>query len=146
MQKPKDQSEKMMDTTKEFSIDELNKALFDFEDVMERAMCPFLLLGQTAWDVKSGYMLTGDKVEVGIIKLCLTDMVKDTIKTYRGLDIDKENDKSFTYEVDKVPVVCKIIRNKYKFFKNPETVFYWGGDYQLPNPMVDYWKSRFVIK
>lgn len=132
-------------TTKEFSVDQLNKALFDFEDVMERAMCPFLVLGGTAIDLKDKYNLRGNKVEVGVRSLCLTKMVLSTIKTYRNLDVHK-TDKEFSYEVDGVPVVCKIIHRKYKFFENPQMVFYWGGDYQLPNSMADYIKARYLIQ
>ena len=132
--------------TKEYSVDALNKALFDFEDLMERSLCPFLVLGGTAIDIKEGFKLRGNKVEVGVRSLCLTDMVLSTIKTYKGLDVDRDNDKEINYEVDGVPVTCKIIHRKYKFFENPQMVFYWGGDYQLPNPMVDYLKARYIIK
>ena len=132
-------------STKEFSVDELNKALFDFEDVMERAMCPFLLLGQTAWDVKSGYMLRGDKVEVGIQIKYLTPEVLSVIKSYKNTDLDLHV-KRWTYLVEGVPIIVSLIKRNYKFFKNPETKIYWGGDYKLPNSMVDYWKARFIIR
>jgi len=145
MQEQKENLQSQMAITKEFSVDQLNKALFDFEDVMERAMCPFLVLGGSAIDLHDKYNLRGDKVEVGIKALCLTDMVISTLKTYRDLDIKKE-DKGFSYEVDGVPVEVKIIHKKYKFFENPQMVFYWGGDYQLPNSMVDYLKARHIIQ
>jgi hypothetical protein len=142
----KEESIQTENITKEFSVDALNKALFDFEDIMERAMCPFLVLGQTAIDIKDGFKLRGSKVEVGVKSLCLTKMVLSTIKTYKGIDVDRDNDKEITYEVDGVPVICKIIRKKWKFLENPQMVFYWGGDYQLPNPMSEYLKARYIIK
>lgn len=145
MSKPSESSIAPKVITKEFSIDELNKALFDFETLMERCLVPFLLLGQTAWDIESGFQLTGDKVEVGVQTKYLTPEVLSTIKTYKNTQLDKTV-KSWTYLVDGVPVRVKLIHRNYKFFKHPEMKFYWGGDYQLPNPMADYWKSRFIVQ
>lgn len=146
MSKPlKEVNSQMKDSTKEFSVDKLNKALFDFEDLMERCLSSFLVLGQTAWDISTGLGLTGDKVEVGIQTKYLTPEVLSTIKTYKGIDLDKDMGL-WEYEVDGVPVRVKLIKRKYKFFANPEMKFYWGGDYQLPNPMGDYWKSRFIVR
>lgn len=131
-------------STKEFKVEELNKALFDFEDLMERCLSPFLLLGSTAKDIKDGFMLRGNKVEVGIQEQDITPEMISTIETYKG-DTISRGMKKWTYLVDEVPVEVKIIKRKYSFFKNPEMIFYWGGDYQLPNPMTDYMKAQYVI-
>ena len=131
--------------SKVFSIDELNKALFDFEDLMERCLTPFLLLGDTAKDIIDGFMLRGDKVEVGVETKYLTPEVLSTIEVYKGIKLDKEQGK-WEYMVDDVPVVVKLINKKYKFLDNPNTMFYWGGDYRFPNPFDTYYKSRFLIK
>ena len=131
--------------TKEFSVDELNKALFDFEDLMERCMTPFFLLGDTGKDIIDGFLLRGSKVEVGFKAGELTEMVLSTIETYKGIKLDKNQGK-WTYFVDEVPVEVTIITKKYKFFEFPNTIFYWGGDYKLPNPYDNYYKSRYIIK
>lgn len=137
---------KEKDTTKVFSVDELNKALFDFEDLMERCLAPFLVLDETANCLNDrGRLLEGDRVSVGIEVKNLTPEVLSTIETYKGVKLDKEQ-KSWTYMVDEVPVVVKLIHRKYKFFDNPDKKFYFGGDYLCPNPFDNYYKARFIIQ
>jgi hypothetical protein len=132
-------------STKEFSIDELNKALFDFEDLMERCQTPFFLIGDTGKGILDGFLLRGDKVEVAFKASQLTDMVISTIDTYKGVKLSRETGK-WTYFVDEVPVEVTIITKKYKFFENPDSTFYFGENYWLPNPYTKYYKSRYLIK
>lgn len=131
--------------TKVFSIDELNKALFDFEDLMERCQTPFFLIGDSGKDVLDGFLLRGNKVEVAFKASQLTDMVISTINTYKGVTLTRDTGK-WTYFVDEVPVEVTIITKKYKFFENPDSIFYWGENYWLPNPYAKYYKSRYIIK
>ena len=132
--------------TKVFSVDELNKALFDFEDLMERCLTPFMILDETANCLNDrGRLLDGDRVSVGVEVRYLTPEVLSTIETYKGVKLDKEQ-KSWMYMVDEVPVVVKLIHRKYKFFENPDRKFYFGGDYLCPNPFDRYYKSRFIIQ
>ena len=145
MQEQSEVSKKTITNTKEFSVDELNKALFDFEDLMERCLTPFYVMGDSGMGIKEGFLLRGDKVEVGVKASELTDMVLSTIETYKVVKLDKEQ-KKWTYYVDEVPVEVTIIHRDYNFFKHPESKFYWGGNYLLPNPYDKYYKSRFIIK
>lgn len=131
--------------TKVFSVDELNQALFDFEDLMGRCLSPFFLLGDTAKDILDGFTLKGNKVEVGVETKYLTPEVLSTIKTYKGVDLDKNQGK-WEYMFGEIPVEVKIISRKYKFFEFPNSVFYWGENYWTPNPFATYYKSRYLIK
>ena len=130
--------------SKEFTHEQLDKALFNVEDIFGRAMCPFLLLGQTAKDVVEELYLSGNHVEVGVEERYLTKGVRSTLKTYiKNIEF---KDEGFVYEVEGVPVKVKFIKKRYPFFKYPDSYFYLAGDYKLPNPFESYWKARFLIR
>lgn len=126
-----------------FSSDQLMKALRDVEDLIERTLCPYLLLGDTALDIKDNLLLHGSKITVGIENKYLTKEALSTLQTLlKNVEI---TEKGFTYMVGEVPVQVKFIRKKYGFFKYPDAKMYWGGEYKIPNPFDKYWKSRRII-
>jgi hypothetical protein len=126
-----------------FSKDQLDKALYDFEDLMERCLCPFILLGKTARNIVDGKWLGGDKIEVGVERKYLTREALSTLKTF----LKKKNLlKGFTYKAGEVPVKVKVINRKYKFFKNKQSKFYMGGMFLVANPFEPYWKSRNIVR
>ena len=68
----------------------------------------------------------------------------DTLQTFFPNATVGEN--YISLELEGVPVEVKIIKRKYTFFKNPDIVIYGPEEYQLPNPMGVYQKSRYLVR
>lgn len=132
------------DSTKIFKVDELNRALFDIEDVFDRCMTPFYVLKNTAKNIFYGQPLDGDLISVGIEKKYMTPEVMSTLNTY--LAKREETPHGFKYMKEEVPIEVTVIKKKYSFFSNPDRKFYWGGDYLIANPFDEYYKSRFLVQ
>lgn len=126
--------------TKQIPTRELNLALMDIEDVMERAMCPYFLLGETARCVYKHEDLHGDSIEVGVLDTSLTKEVLSVFKQYIG-EITTDL-KTITYIWNGVTISIRIVKQNYTFLKNPQDGFYNFGDYKLPNSFEDYWPWR----
>ena len=133
-----------------FSDHDLMLALYDIQDILERAMCPYLILGDTARSIVDKGRLEGDGIYVGVEKKSLNKMALSTIQFYlsgvrtpRTLEIREDG---FDYIWNDVPVHVKFIGRKYKFFKNPDFKFYMANNYNIPNPFETYWKSRFIVR
>ena len=129
---------------KEFSEEELHEALLNVEDLMESTATPYLLLDVTAHAIYNEMPLNGKKIIIGVLKKYITRDVILTIKScLPNIDIQ---DNGFHYMVGKIPIYVKFIRNRYKFFQNPDFRFYMAGEYYIPNPFDDYWGARFLIR
>ena len=119
-------------------------ALHDIEDLMDRMLCPFILLGTTAKSCIEMVDLTGDKIEVGVKAKQFTKEITESIKVYKPEAV--WNDNGISYKVDGLPVYIKIIHRNYKFFEYLDQRVYQYGDYWIPNPFYKYWKARFLIQ
>lgn len=125
---------------------QLDLALFDVEDVFDRALCPFFLLGETATSALEG-KLTGSKLECGVLVSELRPEVMSVLKMYVKSEITRDSemtDDVIKYTFNDVPIEIKVIHNKYPFFEHPEGIVYNYGDYKVANPMSDYlaWKEK----
>ena len=131
--------------TFKLSVSQMDKALRDVHDLFERCLIPtnWLLLGETARDIKEGFDLRSDKITVGVSQKYLTEYVMSTLKYYVK---DEFTDKGFTYVVDGVPIEVKFIKRKYQWFTNPDFRFHMGDTFFLPNPFDKYWKARFIVQ
>lgn len=130
-----------------FNDTELMRALYDVQDILERALCPFVLLQDTAQSIKERGYLAGDGVYVGVQKKHVTKQVLSTIKFYldhskRGTEIREDG---FDYEVNGVPVHVKFITRKYKFLENLDFRFYMANEYRIPNPWDEYYRVRNLV-
>jgi hypothetical protein len=114
----------------------------DIEDIMDRAMCPYILTLDTARCVKEGIPMEGNKITAVVKYNEATRNKRNTFASYSNVVID---DEGFNYEFNGVPVEIKFIKKKYGFFENPDSKVYMAGFYSLPNPWDNYWKSRFLI-
>lgn len=123
----------------------IERALFDVEDLMGRALVPFILLGETAKSVKEEELLSGTAVDVGVRALDLNEFSLRTIKTFTFEGGFNKTDWGYQYTSHGVPVRISVITKKWKFFENPEKVFYGPATYFVPNPFIDYWKTRFLV-
>src|SRR3990167_7956233 len=107
-----------------YNTDQLNKSLMDVEDLLNRALCPFVLLGNTARDIVDGRELTGDRITIGIESKHLTKEAVSTLKTFLGLEMPKPL-TDFSYQPVGLPkykvmprVYIKIINKAWAFLKN----------------------------
>lgn len=137
-------------TQPELTPEQLHTALFAALDIMERAMCPFFLLKDTAQRVKDNqsaidFDLVGLKrIDLGVKEAELTKQVLTVLETYAK---DYRNDGTdISFLCDGVPVVIRIIHRNYQVFRNPDTVFYKIEEFKLPNPWDKYWEMRGFIR
>lgn len=130
-----------------FKETDLMKALYDIQDILERALCPFVVLKETAQSLVEGNGLKGDGVYIGIMKRNITKEALSTIKFYLAQSRNVEiRDDGFDYEWNSVPVHVKFISRTYKFLENQDFKFYMANEYKIPNPFSDYWKARNLVQ
>lgn len=136
----------MTKTTNTYKYPSTEPALYYLEDVFARAMCPFILLGDTAKNIKE--RLDQDShtpIEIGVKRKDLTDYSLSTLKTYFPGEANYTK-KRITFEWQGTPVTVKIIDKKWKFLDNPDQVFYKLTHFKIPNPFKKYWKSRGLVR
>lgn len=127
---------------------DLEKGLFDVEDLLERTMTPFVLLGKTAESVKNGN-IEGEFVEVGVKETDLTDYMLSTLKTFtlgEFKDEITEKGRYISYVTNGVLVKIKVLTKKFKFLDNPDHIFYKFAQYRVPNPLDSYLKAQHLVK
>lgn len=128
-----------------FSHEQLYTALMDIEDLMDRLLTPYFLLGATADCVKHDKMLDGDGIDIGIRDKSLTQYVYSILKSEKNLN-QEDIENGFEYKVGEVPVRIKVYKRDYSFFKYPDFKVYLYGNYQLANPFDVYWKARGLVR
>ncbi len=131
--------EKLM---KNFKPEDLDTALAMAEDYMERAMLPFVLLGDTLKSIKDKDQVDGDKIELGIEVKQLTKEVKSLFKTWE-FDV---SDNMITFKVGEVPVEILIIKRHWTFLEHLDVMFYKITQFKIPNPWRKYLKARWLVK
>ena len=125
------------------SVTKLNTALNDVEDLLQRALTPFILLGQVAKDVNEQKSLTGKKVVVGVLKKYLTKEAKSTLLTYMDFE---PHSWGYSYMSGDVEIQIRIIKQNYAVLQHPEAKWHMASDYYVPNPFETYWKMKGLIR
>ena len=124
--------------------DALNQALQHVQDLLDRITVPYILLGDAVEGiVKRNSIVGAKKIEVGIEERYLIPEIISSLKTQMG---DIKTAYGYGYLFDKIPVEIRIIRRRYKFFENPDTIIYKLQDYRIPNPIDDYLKARWIVR
>ena len=114
------------------------------QDLLERTTVPYILLGDIVEGITQRNSLAGvKKIEVGIEERYLIPEVLSTLKTLAG---DIKTKTGFGYMFDRIPVEIKVIKRRYKFFKNPDIIIYKMQEYRIPNPVNDYLKGRWLVR
>lgn len=130
---------------KEFTADELHKALMYVEDLMDRAMMPMLLWGETAHCVFNDE-LYGERVQVATYQDAFNYLSKEILQQQTGCNI-KQLDNAGTcsavieLKFGDVPIEILSIGRKDKYVNNPDTVRFRHASYLIPNPIKDYLKE-----
>lgn len=139
---------------KTFTPEQLKQALWDWDDVMHRALLQsrYVLLGDTARAAKDDTLLEKAPLEVGIFKRYLTPEVRSifTPEALRDIAVPiivtEFNDDHILLTFRGVPIHVKIIHRRYEFFENLDQVIYAFEDFQIANPFEKYYKARYIIK
>src|SRR4051812_14824060 len=92
------------------------KALQYVYDTLERMQClsSYVLLGETSLAVRENRPLIGP-IEVGLPQASVTPEVHSWLTEFGFTKTEKGYEASF----ENVPIVIKVIKRKYAFFKNP---------------------------
>lgn len=133
-----------------FTPQQLHDALFGALDLMERAMCPFFLLKETAQKVieseqRIDFDLEGLRwIDIGIKATQLTPEVLSTFATH-GQDY-RNDGTNIRFSINGVPVIVRIVHRDYGVLRNLDTVFYKIEEFKIPNPFEKYWEMRGFIR
>lgn len=134
---------------------QLEEALYHATDIAGRALLPFILLGETAHDIKYHGAFNANTVgiELGANSRYYTAEALSTLSTLaKGVDIsygmhDFWLDKAgFRWTYHGVPILLRMIDRKYAFFQNPDFTWYKAEEYKVPNPFDKYWAVRHLIQ
>lgn len=138
-----------------YTPSQLEEALYHATDIAGRALLPFMLLGETAHDIKyyQAFKENHVGIEIGANKRYLTAEALSTLRTIsRGQDLNLgmqnfiEDEKGFNWTYHKTPIRLKIIKWNYSFLQNPDFVWYKAEEYHVPNPFNTYWKARHLVQ
>lgn len=137
-----------------YTKEQLDEALFHVVDIMDRCVCSYILLNDTAKSIVEDDKLSGDGISIGVRLLDRTDSVDSTLRSLASAaDINvgiKEFSKSgegYSWVYQGIPINIKLIKSrKYEFINFPTKIWYWGEEYQVPNPFDKYDKVRGLIK
>lgn len=139
-------SSSLTETPKSYSYSSTEPALYFIEDVMERAMIPFFLLGETAKHVIENLDCEVNvPIYIGVKKNDLTRYSLSTLKMFLPADTEY-TDKSISFTWKDTPVKIKIVHRNYRFLKNLDFVYYRITQYRIPNPFPEYWRVRNVVQ
>lgn len=127
-------------------------ALMFVEDIFDRCMTSFFLLGETAREVVDSRNAspldpidTNKPIEVGIKRGHLTEYAVSTLKMFIPPDA-RWSKNSIEFEHLGTPVKIRIINRKFKVFDNLDTVHYKATTFKIPNPFNKYWKQRSLVR
>ena len=128
-----------------FTHEQLEKALFEVEDLMDRCVMDFIVIGELGRQiVNNAPSLDVDKVIICVLKKDFTEYAHSTIKSFRPDAVIKKRKVSLM--MGDVPVDIKIVHNDYQFFEYPDSVFYSVTQFLIPNPFSAYWEERNEVK
>lgn len=134
-----------------FTHEELHRALLFAEDMLERALIKFMVLGETARQLKSTDLPQFDLnfIHLGILESELTksglETLKVTLKRHNNFKYN-ESKKEITFEHNGVPIVIDLLDRQLPYFRNPDSRFYYDTQFKIPNPFDVYWDERELIR
>jgi primase-polymerase (primpol)-like protein len=132
-------------TTKLFSHKQLLEALYSALDIMDRAMIPFFLIGDTAKQVvNKEEELSGDGIHIGIKQKDIHASGLSVLNMLKGLNEGEENSYILTHEG--VPIYVQVFKSKNSVIDAPDRVFYGYESFNVPNPMDKYLKIKHLLK
>lgn len=137
-----------------FLPEELNAALYHVVDVCDRCLIPFILLDETARSIKQDDRLQGERITIGVRAADMTESATSSLRTlasptydiHLGMDDFEELENGFMWNFKGVPISIQVIKRRYGFINNPDYTFYWGEQYNTPNPFGVYMKAKGLVR
>lgn len=131
------QSETKSSTLKKFSSQEAEAALFYTEEIMERCLMRFVLLGETAKQVYENRILDVQEIELGVTRQVYAG-AEPLLKIVVPFWEDEGDVKHLDF--NGFPIVIRIMDYD-RYIKDPDQVFYAVSQFYIPNPFKKYWES-----
>ena len=109
------------------------------------------LFDETAQRMKESNVLQYlDHLEFAVVKPGFGETQRRLLKTvfenfYPAELKWKINLDGAEFEHEGVPIKLKVIKKNIEFFSNPDTMFYRGREFRVPNQWDKYWRMRKVI-
>ena len=125
-----------------WSDEQLYKALVYVEDLMDKAMMPMLLWGETAHSVFNDELF-GDRIQIATYQDSFNYLSESIIQDNAKIEI-KDMDNAGTCksilrtEFEGVPIEILSVGRKDKYVNNPDTIRFRYASYLIPNPIKDY--------
>ena len=128
-----------------YTPDKIISALMYIEDVMGRALIPFILGGLLAECLYSDAPVEANGVDLILRPKHLTPEARNTLAVYLGGDKD-DYVRGFELEHLQVPIRVKVVTMDYDFLKYADFRFLAASEYLIPNPFEKYWDVRETIE
>lgn len=123
-----------------------DKAIYFVEDIMDRALANYVVLGETAKQMMDNPDSSPEGVlEFGILKKDYTKYAQGVLKTYLPKDA-VFTERKITFEVNGSQVIIRILNKKHGVLLNPDTIHFKVAVFQIPNPFEGYWKIKNFVK
>ena len=120
----------------QFSMDQLESALMDADDLIARMAVPYFIIGETVRQMVNNEKLSGTGIDIGIRGNEFTGTARSTLKTLQPeVEITKEG---FNYLWQGTPVRVYFIDPDNEFFKRGDKVWHNAWEYMIPNPIKEY--------
>ena len=129
---------------KTFGKWELQEALFNIYDTLQRGMVKFVLLGDIANCLyNKDEELKGNKIVIGVKRHDMTEYAKSTFRSFAPhLD---EFEGGYRTEYKGIPVEIQVIDKNWKFLERPDVRFLYNEEFYIPNPFKNYWKVKQLV-
>lgn len=138
----KTHQKKKVEPIKSFSDEKLHKALMYVEDLMDRALLPMILWGETAHNVFNTELF-GNRIQVCTYSDHFSKFSEEILQQYGNVKV-KQMDNAGTCsavlktDCDGVPIEILAVDRKAKYVENPDTVRFRHASYLIPNPIKSY--------
>ena len=125
----------------------LEAALYKAEDDFDKAVCKFMIIGNSLKTMKEDLVINGTKVELGVWERRMTKEVRGWFKEWgwkfhkeetvpttdkRLMKVTKEAMMTITF--GGVPIEVKFIKNVVRPYTHPDVMYYKVAQFQIPNP------------
>lgn len=125
-----------------FTDEQLHKALLFVEDVMDRALLPMILAGDTAHSVYTDELF-GERLQVATYIDQFNYFSKDILAQYGTMAVIQQPDNGtckavIHLEHEQVPIDIIFVERKQKYYDNPDSVRFRHANYLIPNPIKSY--------
>lgn len=124
-----------------FSKEQLDKALLESFDLMQRALLDgtYVVAGDAARCLYENRGLDCDGLDFVLERRHVTKEVISMLKDWATTHVRSDG---FECEIERVPIRVKFLNGKYDYFSFPDQRVYGPEIYKIPNQFERYWKEK----